>query len=115
MNNPTPTNDATPTNETTAAAGTPPINRRDFIAATATAGLAALASVANAQPPAPAAAAPAAGGAAAAKGGGGGGGGPGVPPQFGTLKNGIPKMKGGKKNFNKNPHPPDPQAPQKGP
>ena len=57
MNNLTPTNDATPPNETNAAAGTPPINRRDFLAATA--GLVALTSVASAQQPALKAAAPA--------------------------------------------------------
>src|SRR3954468_4682104 len=113
MNNPTPTTDATPTNETTAAAGTPPINRRDFIAATATAGLAALASGGHAQPPAPAAAAPAAGGAAAAKGGGGGRGGPGFPANSVTFNTVITKLKEGKQIFSNTLIQPDLEAAKK--
>ena len=108
MNNLTPTNDATPPNETNAAAGTPPINRRDFLAATA--GLVALTSVASAQQPALKAAAPA---PAAPAGGGGGRVGPGFPANSVTFNTVITKLKEGKQIFSNTIIQPDLEAAKK--
>ncbi|MSU65577.1 MAG: hypothetical protein EXS38_05635 [Opitutus sp.] len=108
MNNPTPTNDTTPPNETKAAAGTPPINRREFLATTA--GLVALTSVANAQQPAPKASAPA---SAAPAGGGGGRGGPGFPANSVTFNTVITKLKEGKQIFSNTIIQPDLEAVKK--
>ena len=117
MNNPNPTNNPNPENDAhaasdkSAASNPGPMNRRDFLAATA--GLAAVVSavsVATAQPPPVPAPEPA---AAPARGGRGGRGGPGVPANSQTFNTVITKLKEGKQIFSNTIIQPDLEAAKK--
>jgi 2-keto-3-deoxy-L-rhamnonate aldolase RhmA len=114
MNNPDPLNDASPTNKSEPTAGNLPVNRREFLAATA--GLAAAASVVSAiaadaptaQPVAPATpVGPAAGGRGRGRGG------PGIPAGSLTFNTVITKLKEGKQIFSNTIMQPDLEAAKK--